>query len=398
MPKLAQLVLQKNQTKRIRAGHLWVFSNEIDTKRSPLGSFEAGQAVRIVDDQEKFVGFGYINPNSLICARITSRDKSHELSVSLIVHRIKIALSLRERLFAEPYYRLINGESDWLPGLIVDRFGEMLVLQTSTAGMELILEDIIAALDKVIKPTHILLRNDNAIREQEGLDLYNGIALGEEPELLTVKENGAEFHIPTFESQNTGWYYEHRLNRARAIQYVKGKRVLDVFSYMGAWSIPAAMAGASEVVCIDESMTALEHLGENAGLNDVIDTVSASHGDAFEIMKILREDREKFDVIILDPPPYMSRKKEVDKGLDTYRMINQMAIQLLEKDGILISNSTSTHLKRDTLQSNILKTARHLDRNAIVLEQGHQSPDHPIHPAIPETDYLKSLIFRILPA
>ncbi len=398
MTDLPQLILKKKEERRLKAGHMWVFSNEVDTKRSPITDFEPGQSIEVVDEKKRFIGYGYVNPKSLICARLVSRHRSHPLNRSLITHRIKVALSLRESLFTNPHYRLLYGEADGLPGLVVDRFDDVLVVQITTAGMEVIRDEIIAALDKVLKPKTIILRNDSPIRQLEGLSSYVETTLGNLPTLLTIKENNAEYRAPPLGGQKTGWFYDHRLNRQRATEYVRGKRVLDVFSYMGGWSIPAAMAGASEVICLDQSMAALEQLGENAQLNGVIDRVNGLHGDAFDVMKILREESEKFDVIILDPPAFIPRKKDVAKGLEAYRRINQLAMQLLQKDGTLISASCSYHLQREVLKSTILKTARHLDRSIALLEQGHQGPDHPIHPAIAETDYLKSFIFRILPS
>ena len=398
MQNLAQLHLKKNEGRRLRGGHLWIFSNEVDKQKSPLSRFEAGQQVEVVDEKGKFIGYGYVNPHSLICARLVSRDRQHPISASLLVHRIKVALSLRQRLFRLPYYRLVYGESDGLPGLVVDRFGDVLVVQITTAGMEVMREEIVAALDKVLKPQAIILRNDSAIRQLEGLDSYVDTARGQAPEMLTIEENGARYRVPTFGGQKTGWFFDHRLNRGRACQYVEQKRVLDVFSYMGGWSIPAAMAGATEVVCLDQSMKALEQLGENAELNGVVDRVSGLHGDAFDVMKVLREEGEKFDLIILDPPAFIPRKKDVAKGIEAYRQINQLAMQLLNRDGILVSASCSYHLQREVLQGTVLKGARHLDRSLQLLEQGHQGPDHPVHPAIAETDYLKSFIFRVLPS
>ncbi len=253
-------------------------------------------------------------------------------------------------------------------------------------------------MEKTLKPSAIVLHNDSAIRKLEGLDSYVETALGEAPEQLEIIENGCRFLAPGLTGQKTGWFYDHRLNRARAACYAPGMRVLDVFSYLGAWGIPAAVAGASEVVCVDESKTALAQLKENAALNNVADKVSTLAGDAFDILKGLREERQHFDVIVLDPPAFIRRRKDVTKGIEAYRRINQLAMPLLAKDGILISASCSYHLNRDRMQETLLKTSRHLDRNLVILEQGHQGPDHPIHPAIPETDYLKAFFCRVLPS
>ncbi len=398
MTDLPPLFLRKREERRIRGGHLWIFSNEVDTRRSPLDRFEPGQQVRINDAQGRFLGYGYVNPHSLICARLVSRDRNHPLDRSLITHRLKIALSLRQRLFDRPFYRLVHGEADLLPGLVVDRFGEVVTLQTTTAGMERRLEEIIEALEKVIGPKAIIARNDGAIRELEGLERYTRVVAGEAPEVLQVEENGARYRVPALTGQKTGWFYDHRLNRARAARYVEGKRVLDLFSYMGGWTIPAALAGAKEVIAVDQSATALEGLEATARLNGVEERIETRKGDAFEILKTLREAGEKFDVVILDPPAFIPRKKDLARGMEAYRRINQMAMQVLERDGILVSASCSFHLKRDQLRSTLLKAARHLDRHAVILEQGHQGPDHPVHPAIVETDYLKSFILRVVPA
>ena len=230
----APLRLKKNEDRRLRAGHLWVFSNEVDTAATPLDGFAPGGLVEIQTASGRPLGTGYVNPHSLICARLVSRDARHPLSASFLVHRIQVALSLRERVYGAPYYRLIYGESDGLPGLVVDRFDGTLVVQMSTAGMEAMREDVIAALEKVVRPTAILLRNDLALRQLEGLELYSHAVLGQVPERTEVEENGVRFEAPLAAGQKTGWYYDHRDNRARLARYVKGRRVLDVFSYIGA--------------------------------------------------------------------------------------------------------------------------------------------------------------------
>ncbi len=394
----AILKLRKNEERRLRAGHLWVFSNEVDTKITPLDQFSPGDQIQVVDSTGKFIGNAYINPHSLICARLISRDKKYFLDQSLLTHRFKVALSLRERLFPDPYYRLVFGESDALPGLVIDRFGDVLSVQITTAGMEAQQEAIIAALDKLLKPKTIILRNDSSVRTLEGLPSYVGTVLGDTPEMIDIIENGCRFQAPSLTGQKTGWFYDHRLNRERATHYVKGLRVLDVFSYMGAWGIPAAVNGASEVYCIDSSATALDQVEANAALNNVASKVTTIEGDAFAALKELREDKQRFDVILLDPPAFIKRRKDAKQGLEAYRRVNQLAMQILSRDGLLVSASCSHHLERSRLQEILLKNSRHLDRNMVLLEQGHQGPDHPIHPAIPETDYLKAFFCRVTPS
>ncbi len=394
--ELASLYLKKNEERRLRNGHLWVYSNEVDTVRSPLPDFQPGQQVRIIANDGKPLGNGYVNPHSLICARLVSRASDHLLDRSLLVHRLKVALSLRERLFDKPFYRLVYGESDSLPGLVVDRFGDVLVVQLNTAGMEAVKNEVLEALDKVLKPRAVLWRNDSSARGLEGLESVVEAALGEVPETVEIEENATRFEVPLLSGQKTGWFYDHRMNRQRVQQLAKGMRVLDVFSYIGGWGIEAAVAGADKVVCIDSSARALDQVERNAALNGVGECVESIQGDAFEALKALRAEREQFDMVIVDPPAFIKRKKDVKKGVEAYRRLNQAAMQLLGKDGILVSASCSFHLQRDTLRDLLQQSSRHLDRSLQIIGQGHQGPDHPVHPAIPETDYIKCLIGRVV--
>ena len=394
---LAPLRLKKNEERRIRAGHLWVYSNEVDTKATPLKQFEAGQQVQLLAHNGKSLGNGYVNPNSLICARLVSRDPNHVLDRSLLVHRLNVALSLREQLFEQPFYRLAYAESDQLPGLVIDRYADTCVVQCTTAGMEAVREQVLEALDKVLRPAGILLRADSSIRKLEGLDSYQQV-IGNVPEELTVKEHGLSFAVSLREGQKTGWFYDQRLNRARLRNYVRGKRVLDVFSYAGAWGLQAAAAGAAEVLCVDASGAAVERIHGNAQANGLSDRVASVEGDAFEVLAQLRLNQEKFDVVVLDPPAFIKRKKDARAGEQAYHRLNQLAMQVLKKDAILVSASCSHHLPESRLQTILLQSSRHLDRSLQILERGHQAPDHPLHPAIAETAYLKALFCRVLPS
>ncbi|MBK8182990.1 MAG: class I SAM-dependent rRNA methyltransferase [Candidatus Competibacteraceae bacterium] len=397
-PDFAPLRLRKDEDRRLRAGHLWVYSNEIDVEATPLRDFQSGQPVAIQASNGKTLGTGYINPHALLCVRLISRDLDHPLSPSLLVHRLNVALSLRERLYNRPFYRLVYGEGDGLPGLIVDRYGEWCVAQITTAGMERLKDDIVAALQKVLKPAGIVWRNDSRIRELEGLERYVADAAGEMPDSVTVEEEGLRFQISPRTGQKTGWFYDQRENRARLDRYVSGRRVLDLFSYVGAWGIRAAARGAREVLCVDSSAAALEQAAVNATLNGVGEQLRIERSDAFEALKKFREAREHFDVVIVDPPAFVKRRKDFKEGALAYRRLNEMAMQVLERDGLLISCSCSQLLSRDILIQTLLQAARHLDRNLVILEQGRQGPDHPVPPAIPETDYLKMIVARVLPA
>lgn len=393
------LYLKRGEDTRLRAGHLWVFSNEVDVQRSPLSSFEPGQTCAIVDSRDKPIGVGYVNPNSLICARLVNRGIEHALDKSLFVHKLNIALSLRERMHDEPWYRLVFGESDGLPGLTIDRFGDVLVAQTTTAGMERLKETILEAAIKVLKPRQFWWKNDASIRTMENLPDYAELAHGEVVDApLLVREAGLEFECDPVGGQKTGWFYDQRGNRDHLQHLVKGKRVLDVFSYLGGWGLRAAAYGASEVVCVDSSQAAVDAITRNAERNGMADRVRAVRADAFDYLKALREQREHFDVVVLDPPAFVKRKKDFSEGRIAYRRINEFGMQVLTRDGILITCSCSYHMPRAALLDAVQQAARHLDRQAQMLVSLQQGPDHPVHPAIIETEYLKGFVLRVLPA
>jgi 23S rRNA (cytosine1962-C5)-methyltransferase len=374
-----------------------VFSNEVDTTNTPLKAFSPGDIVAIRDIKGKVLGTGYVNPNSLIAARLVSRDPHYPFNASLIVHRIKVALAMREKLFPAPYYRLLFGESDGLPGLVVDRFDDVLVVQITTAGMERQRQAIIDALNKVLSPDVIMLRNDNAIRDLEGLERYVEVAQGKMPESVELYEHGNPFVAPLAGGQKTGWFFDQHDNRRDLGRWVNGARVLDVFSYIGGWGIQAAKNGAASVLCVDESPLAMEYLQKNAELNEVDDIVSGLQGEAFAALKSLKEAGETYDVIVVDPPAFIKRRKDYKKGLEAYQRINGLAMRLLSRDGLLISCSCSHHLGRADLIQALNRAVRHIGgRELQIVAQGFQAADHPIHPAIPETEYLKAVFSRVV--
>lgn len=389
------LKLKKNEEKRIRQGHLWVFSNEVDTKQTPLSAFEAGEEVVVETANGKPLGLAYINPNTLICARILSRTVKGNVNYRLLKKRIQQAQALRELSFDAPYYRLVFGDSDALPGLIIDRFGDVFVMQISTAGMDKHKDTLVELLQNLYQPQAIVLKNDLPSREIEGLERYEEVVYGELPEQVMIEENGAKFVIPVAEGQKTGWFYDHRMARKRMQALVKGKKVLDVFSYLGGWGIAAAVAGAEEVTCVDASELALDGVDLNAELNGVADKMVTIQGNAFDVLNALKSEAAKYDVVIVDPPAFVKRKKDFKQGSEAYRRINELAMRLVEKDGVLISASCSFHMGRDALLGQIQSAARHIDRTVQLFDQAHQAPDHPVHPAIPETEYIKTFFLKV---
>ncbi|WP_163649981.1 class I SAM-dependent rRNA methyltransferase [Modicisalibacter sp. 'Wilcox'] len=390
-----RLRLKKNADRRLKAGHLWLYSNEIDIQATPLKTVEPGSQAIIEAANGKPLGIAYVNPHSLICARVVSRDVNVRLDRSLLVHRFNQALALRERLFDKPFYRLVHGEGDLLPGLVVDRFGDVLVVQLNTLGMERLAEEVIAALDKVLAPRAIVFKNDTSGRRQEQLESEVSVVHGELPDAVLLEENGVRFVAPVLDGQKTGWFYDHRANRAWLNALVEGKRVLDLFSYIGGWGVQAAAHGASEVLCVDRSAEALERVAENATLNGVDDRVAVGEADAFEALAALKADGEQFDVVVLDPPAFIKRRKDIANGERAYARLNREAMRLLGRDGLLLSASCSMHLTTERLVECVRGAVRHQDRHGQILYQGGQGPDHPVHPSIPETAYLKALGVRV---
>lgn len=394
MSTLPPLRLRRNEDRRIRAGHLWIFSNEVDVDHTPLTGFEPGQAVEVQDHRGAPLGTAYVNPRTLIAARLVSREAGRPLDRGLLAERVRRARALREALFDRPFHRLVYGEGDGLPGLVVDRYGDLLVAQVTTAGMERVRGELVDVLREELAPRGVLLRGDAPGRRLEGLDEYVETAWGEVPDALPVEENGTRFEAPVG-GQKTGWFYDHRLNRARMRSYVPGRRVLDLFSYVGGWGVQAAAAGAERVLCVDSSAEALEWAERNARLNGVGERVETRRGDAFDVLRALAAGGERFGAVILDPPAFVKRKKDLRKGEEAYRRLTLAALEVLEPDGFLVSASCSFHFPREGLRDALRRAGRKTGRVVQITEQGGQGPDHPVHPAIPETAYLKVVFARV---
>jgi 23S rRNA (cytosine1962-C5)-methyltransferase len=390
--QLPVLRLKRNEDRRLRAGHLWVFSNEVDTLQTPLSKFKAGELVRVLAHNDQSLGVAYINPQSLISARLLGT--SFLPDVAWFAARIRFALALRERLYALPYYRMVYGEADGLPGLVIDRYGSQCVAQIATAGMERLKPQIEAAILQVIECETLLFKNDGAARELEGLPPYVEAARGKPDALGLVVEGDLSFRVPLGHGQKTGWFFDQAANRRALTKYVrKGSRVLDVFSYAGAWGARAARDGAGEVLCVDSSAGALELAAQNAVRNSL--ELITRKGDAFEVLEALAKEHARFDIVVIDPPAFAKRKKDLPKALAAYKRLNQLAMQLLADDGILVSCSCSYHVSAEDLQAVTARAARSADKHLQLLEMGSQAADHPVHPAIPETRYLKAYFCRV---
>src|ERR1700678_3844189 len=308
---LPALRLKRNEDRRLAAGHLWVFSNEVDTQQTPLPKFKAGELVRVLAHNDRALGLAYVNPKSLISARMLSTWKLPD--AAWFAARLRTALALRDRLYSEPYYRAVYGESDGLPGLVIDRYGSACVVQIGTAGMELLKPQIQQAVLQVLRCEALLFKNDGGTREMEGLPSYVEVAKGKFDDLGLVIEDGLQFSAPLAEGQKTGWFFDQSANRRALAKFVrKGARVLDVFSYVGAWGVRAAKSGAAEVLCVDSSTPALELAAANAERNGL--KVGTRKGDAFDVLEALAKQGAQFDVVVIDPPAFAKRKKDLPKA------------------------------------------------------------------------------------
>lgn len=385
------LRLKPREDRRLKAGHLWVYSNELETG-ADFRQIAPGSLCRVADASGRLLGSGYLNPHALLCLRLLSGNADAVFDRDWFIRRLQTALTLRERLYSAPYYRLVHGEGDFLPGLIIDRYGDVLVMQFNTAGIEALRAPLLDAVQRLLRPRGILLANTSASRELEGLPL-SVEALGEVPERLRVVEAGLELSVATESAQKTGWYFDQVDNRNRLARYVHGGRVLDVFSYAGGWALRAAAAGASEVLAVDRSEPALDAARFNASANGL--TLDTRRGEALDVLKALKAEGREFDLVIVDPPALIKRKKDHEAGLEHYAALNRAAMNLLARDGYLIACSCSHHLGADELQRLLLREARRIGRRLQILESGAQGADHPVHPAIPETRYLKAWYCRV---
>lgn len=380
--------------KRVRAGHPWVYSNEIDMTPETK-AIAAGSVVNIVDSGGSAAGAATFNPHPLISARMLSRDVTAAIDTDWLSARLRRALEMRERLFDAPYYRLVHAEADGLPGLIADRYGDVIVLQANTAGMDRLTPALIEAIQSTIGPTTIVLRNDSAARAMEGLDTEVGVIGKPLDGPIELIENGVRFIADPAGGQKTGWFFDHRENRARVARLSPGLRVLDVYAYLGGFGIQAAAVGAAEVVCIDRSQPALDLAARSAELNDVAERCRFVRAEAFDELARLAAATEKFDVVIADPPAFVKSKKDLHAGVKGYRKLVRMAAALVAPNGWLLAASCSHHVDATRFAETVRGGLRDARRGGRIVNTGGAGPDHPVHPYLPESAYLKSILMHL---
>jgi len=383
------ILLKKKEDRRIKRGHPWVFSNEVQALPADV---VPGELVEVRDFAGGFIGRGYANPRSLITVRILTRTRE-EIDAAFLERRISRARDLRTGLGFGESFRAVYSEGDGLPGLIVDKYADTLVVQSLTAGIDGMLEMVIAALREAYGPKAIVLRNDVAVRELEGLAQEKRVVLGDAESLVTIEESGIRYRVDVLEGQKTGFFFDQRENRLALRDLVRGRRTLDCFCYVGAWALAAARYGASEVIGIDSSEKAVALARSNAELNSLSATFET--GDVFERLRELERRKERFGCIILDPPAFVKSRAKVREALKGYKEINLRALRLLEAGGILVTCSCSHHIDQELFREMLIDAAWSAGRQARLLEMRTQSRDHPMLLAAKETQYLKCAILQI---
>lgn len=390
---MPRLFLRPGHDRRLRAGHPWIFSNEIDRID---GIPNGGDAVLVYGARGDCLGTAYYNPHSLIAARLLSRRQETIDTVDFFRQRFAAALDYRRRLYGDlTTLRLVHGEADDLPGLVVDRYGEVLSIQLLTLGMERRREPILQALRELLAPAAVVARNDVAVRELEGLPQEVELLWGELPPEVMADEHGLRFRVDVTGGQKTGHFLDQKENHLALRGRVEGERVLDLFCYSGSWSLHAARFGAREVTGVDISAGALALAEENARRNELQSACSFVRADVFDLLRDWGRAGERFGTVILDPPAFVKSKKKLPEAIRGYLTINRRAMELVAPGGTLFTCSCSHHLQREVFLDLLRQAAVQAGRDARLLELRGQSFDHPVLLACPETDYLKCAVLQL---
>lgn len=388
-----RLVLRKNQDRRVRAGHPWVFSNEIGALE---GEPADGDLVEVADFRGAFLGIATFNRHSLICGRILTRGRD-PIDADFFVRRLERALRFRERVLpGERTLRLVHGEGDLLPGLVVDRYQDVLAVEVLTLGMERRQDLVREALDRVLAPRGVVRVADVPLRALEGLPLERGVWWGEVPERFEVALEGFTVEVSPLTGQKTGLFLDQRLNRRRAEAYARDRRVLDLYCYQGEWALHAARGGAASVLAVDSSEPALEAAARNLGRSGFSGRAELRRGDAFDVVRELERAGERFGLVIVDPPALVKSGRHLAAGARAYRELNRAAMAALAEDGVLVTCSCSHHLEDPLFHQVLVEAARAAHRPFRLLEWAGASPDHPRLLAVPETHYLKCAVLQAL--
>ena len=386
--------LAKGKNKRLKTGHLWIFSNEII---HPEHRPDPGTIVRVRDARGDHTGIGFYHPNSLIAVRLLSRDEI-TADTGFFSRRLEQAVRARKKMAHNTNaMRLVHSESDGLPGLIVDRYADGLVLQILSAGMDKQRNIVIDILTKLLQPSFIVLRNDHLMREREGLAINKEVIHGDKTDFpVSITENSVRYLVDPVDGQKTGFHLDQRDNRFLFRNFISdGDRVLDGFCHQGGFALNAALAGAGEVVAIDDTESVCDIARENVRLNSMEPVMTVYRADLMKHLPELADRGKPFDVINLDPPNFATNKKSVGPALRAYRKIHRHALEMLNPGGILTTSSSSHHITEDSFLESVQRACRDTGKRVQLLYKGGASSDHPALPEMPETGYLKFHIFRV---
>lgn len=391
---LPLISIEARAARRVRAGHPWVFSNEF-AMTPDLKALVPGSLVRVAGPEGHGLGLFMFNPRTLIAARRLTRDIDRNIDADFLATRLEIAQARRDRLYARPFYRLVHAEADGFPGLVIDRFGDTLVVQVNSAGFALLTDALIAALDRVIAPRRIILKNDSPARALEGLDNSVELLRGTNDGAIAVEENGITYFCDPLSGQKTGWFYDHRDNRAFVAQLASGGRVVDFYSYAGAFALACAKAGAAEVVAVDRSESALDLAARAAEHNGFGARVQFRRAEAFAEMERLAREGETFDLVVADPPAFVKAKKHLKAGAQGYRKMTRLAAALVKPGGYLMVASCSHHMTPDLFAAEVRQGLADARREGAILRTSGAGADHPVHPFLPESAYLKAQVIAL---
>lgn len=391
---MTRIRLKKNEERRIRGGHPWVFSNEIERID---GVRDAGVAAELFDVGGGFLGCGYYTPHSLIAFRLLSRQQEDLDSAQFYEQRIAVALAHRQAIYpALKTFRAVYGESDFLPGLVVDKYGDYLSIQMLSAGMDLRRDLILEALQRVFAPKGIIARNDVSVRSLEKLEEKVEVLAGEIPEQVEIEENGLRFLINLREGQKTGGFLDQKQNHLLLRDICRDRAMLDCFCYAGSWAVHAGHFGAASALGLDISARAVEQASRNAALNGVADRVRFEECDVFERLRSLKHEGKAYDVIVMDPPAFVKSRKNIAEATKGYLTINRRALELLQPGGYLITCSCSFHMGREPFREMLVNAARLARREVRLVATCSQAPDHPVLLSFPESEYLKCFVLQVV--
>lgn len=386
------ITLKKNEDRRIKAGHPWVFSNEI---AAVTGEREPGAAAELLDAGGGLIGTGYYNPHSLIALRLLSRRREDIDCYEFYEQRLRAALAHRLAIYpALRTFRAVYGESDFLPGLVVDRYGDCLSVQILSAGMERRRDLLLEALRRVFDPQGIIARNDVGVRSLEGLEESVEVLYGTIPDLVEMEENGLRFLLDLRGGQKTGGFLDQKENHLLLRGICQGRAVLDCFCYAGSWAVHAAAFGAASALGIDISAHAVAQAGRNAALNGLADRIAFEESDAFDRLRTLGHEGRRFGVVIMDPPAFVKNRRNIAEATKGYLTVNRRALELLEPGGYLITCSCSFHMGREAFRDMLTQAARQARREVRLVATHSQAPDHPVLLSFPESEYLKCFVVQ----